>query len=296
MNASWIGSSSIPIIELSSWELASRKIDPDHILIALESLHNNGICVLKNAVDTLALDRLNERMTVDAHAIKERDEALPNFGRATGNIQVALPLASALLSEDIIANPFAISIVECVLGPNPVLRFQSGNAAFKADEQQPVHIDIDYEYPKLPFGMCININLVAVSPQNGATEFWPGSHVVAPSLVPPGIVSPHHLQRQRDLKPPLQFTLPKGSLIIRDLRIWHAGMPNMTDNVRITLIGMHFPNWYRSEQRVLLPRGLKDDERIRWGSLVPAVEWVEEEAAPRYFSFSSVAPIRTFVR
>jgi hypothetical protein len=81
------------------------------------------------------------------------------------------------------------------------------------------------------------------------------------------------LEKRRKFNPPIQPTLPKGSLIIRDLRLWHAGMPNLSHKVRVMLVSIHFPDWYRTEQKVLLPESLKG--KIEWGNLVPCVKWVE---------------------
>lgn len=48
-----------------------------------------------------------------------------------------------------------------------------------------------------------------------------------------------------------------GSLIIRDLRLWHVGMPNTTDEIRIMLAMIHFAPWYRQRMTMKLPRSLR---------------------------------------
>lgn len=48
-----------------------------------------------------------------------------------------------------------------------------------------------------------------------------------------------------------------GSLIIRDLRLWHAGMPNTTDEIRIMLAMIHFAPWYRQRMTMKLPQSLR---------------------------------------
>ncbi|OXG17201.1 phytanoyl-CoA dioxygenase family protein [Cryptococcus neoformans Tu401-1] len=62
------------------------------------------------------------------------------------------------------------------------------------------------------------------------------------------------LDARKPISPPLQPTIPKGSLIIRDLRLWHAGMPNTTDEIRIMLAMIHFAPWYRQRMTMKLPR------------------------------------------
>lgn len=51
-------------------------------------------------------------------------------------------------------------------------------------------------------------------------------------------------------------------------------MPNQTDDVGIMLVTIHFLHWYRTNQKILLPKSLKG--KIEWGDLVPCVDWVED--------------------
>lgn len=63
-----------------------------------------------------------------------------------------------------------------------------------------------------------------------------------------------------------------GSIIVRDLRLWHAGMPNTTNDIRVMLAMIHFAPWYRQRMTMKLPRPLRPileaDDRLRI-----AAEW-----------------------
>jgi len=90
-----------------------------------------------------------------------------------------------------------------------------------------------------PFAYVVNVLLVDASPKNGATEVWLGTHHwgnngLKESPENPWIRS-EVLEERRKVIPPIQASVPKGSLIIRDLRLWHAGIPNQTDEPRIML-------------------------------------------------------------
>ena len=66
-------------------------------------------------------------------------------------------------------------------------------------------------------------------------------------------------EQRRQVRPPIQESLPTGSLIIcdtriYDIRIWHAGMPNHTDDPRIMLVSVIFATCYRSQNKIPLPR------------------------------------------
>lgn len=51
-----------------------------------------------------------------------------------------------------------------------------------------------------------------------------------------GVIRKELVEARRKLCPPVQPLLPKGSIIIRDFRLWHAGMPNRTDEPRVMLV------------------------------------------------------------
>ncbi|KAI0470777.1 hypothetical protein GGR56DRAFT_113916 [Xylariaceae sp. FL0804] len=322
----------ITVITLTPAELASRRLGSRGLQAAVEALHRDGLVALANAVDRAHLDRLNARMVPEARALYARPETHRNFGDATGNIQQEPVLEEGYIFEDVIANPWATQIIQCMLGPKPTLRFYSANTAFKATGRQPPHIDVDFDFPKIPFGFCVNIPLVATSPLNGATEVWPGSHADTDASVLEysyleedgasatggGSRRRLHKQIRPDLqaarraagRPPLQPNLPQGALVIRDFRLWHAGMPNLgrspenadddddddDDDVepRVMLVTVLFPSWYRSDLRVRLPESLRRDDgdadadgdtdakakakgkKFDWGDLVPCVDWVPD--------------------
>lgn len=50
-----------------------------------------------------------------------------------------------------------------------------------------------------------------------------------------GRIIPSLLDYRRNIRPPIQPVVPKGSILIRDLRLWHCGRPNLTDEIRVML-------------------------------------------------------------
>ncbi|KAL2820839.1 hypothetical protein BDW59DRAFT_164534 [Aspergillus cavernicola] len=272
--------SQITLIKLSPNELATQKITSHNLQHAIEALHRDGILVLENAVDPNHLDTLNERMVPDAKTLFARASTHRNFGPATGNIQQEPVLEKEFIFQDVLANPFAVQVVECMFGPRPALRFYSANTAFKAEDRQPVHIDVNFDFPRVPWGYAVNINLVDTTPENGATEVWLGSH----SETTKDVLDPQYkhkqirgelLEARRKVSPGIQASLPKGSLIIRDMRLWHAGMPNRTEIPRVMLATILFPHWYRSGQKIILPESLKGLVE-GWEGVEVCVEWVED--------------------
>jgi len=141
----------------------------------------------------------------------------------------------------------ATQITSTVLGPRPKLTFMSGNTAMPhtagVSQRQPVHSDADFAHPQHPFALVINVPLVTMTPENGSTEIWLGTHNSSGIHAQEGAqgdrasgrIKKELLDKRSDISPPLQPVIPKGSIIIRDLRLWHAGMPNYSRDVRVML-------------------------------------------------------------
>lgn len=201
-----------------------------------------------------------------------------------------------------VIDPIATQITTAVLGPRPKWTFCSANSAMPpipgADGQrQPVHSDADFEHPTHPFALVTNVPLVETRPDNGSTELWLGTH--SPFGVEAqegthgerasGRIRQEFLQQREKVAPPVQPIIKKGSIVVRDLRLWHAGMPNTSDEVRVMLAMIHFAPWYRNPMRLEFGGDLKPvlQQLEREGKLgldVP-VDWVcNKEAMERYLN------------
>lgn len=263
----------------------SGKPTPEIVAEGAAFLHRDGIVILENAIDTAHLDTLNAILSKEALEIAEDPNHHFNFGKETRNMDQAPPPREDLMFKDVWCNPFAAAILAGILGPRPVVHYANGNTALKATGRQPVHSDCEFEHPNFPFAMVVNINLVDTSPKNGATEFWLGSHhcstpddhhVVDGKLEASLQIKKEHVEARRKHSPPIQTTTKKGSLIIRDLRLWHAGMPNKTDEPRVMLAFVLEPAWYQGRGLVKLPRSVKALVESWSDELQFAADWVDE--------------------
>jgi ectoine hydroxylase-related dioxygenase (phytanoyl-CoA dioxygenase family) len=147
-----------------------------------------------------------------------------------------------------VIDPIATQITSAVLGPRPLMTFCSGNSAMpptpsSEPQRQPVHSDADFAHPNHPFALVVNIPLITMTPENGSTEIWLGTHLDSGLDVQEGDhgdrasgrIKEHVLEERRTVRRPSQPVIPKGSIVVRDLRLWHAGMPNWTEEVRVML-------------------------------------------------------------
>ena len=97
-----------------------------------------------------------------------------------------------------------------------------------------------HEHLDCPFAMTINVPLVDTSVDNGATEFWLGTHLrgnrgIKDPVLDGSWIADEYVDKRRLERPPIRPSISKGSLLIRDMRLWHAGIANQTQNPRIML-------------------------------------------------------------
>lgn len=138
------------------------------------------------------------------------------------------------------------------LGQKPIWNWLTSNTALANTTglRQPVHKDTNFTHPKYPYHFIANIPLCNFGAHNGATEFWPGSHVatdVFDQAIATGdspvykagdvtcFIADELREARRAVQPPIQLEVERGDIMIRDIRLWHAGMPNESNEHRIML-------------------------------------------------------------
>jgi ectoine hydroxylase-related dioxygenase (phytanoyl-CoA dioxygenase family) len=167
-------------------------------------------------------------------------------------------LTKKYFDNEIFLNPLATQVTSSVLGPSPRLTFISGNTALPPGQgiepkSQPTHSDADFAHPNSPFALVVNIPLITMTPENGSTEIWLGTHSLSNKKAQEGDhgdrasgrIKLDLLEERRKERGPSQPVVKKGSLVVRDLRLWHGGKPNWSEDVRVMLAFIHFAPWYR---------------------------------------------------
>ncbi|KAF2185846.1 hypothetical protein K469DRAFT_738813 [Zopfia rhizophila CBS 207.26] len=264
------------IVLLSDEERVSQRITSENVGIAVSALHRDGIVALENAVDLDHIDRLNSIMSSESDIMA----SLPTTHRNhigndddCGNISQSPPLDPEFIYGDIWANPAAAAVLNCLLGPNPCVTYVNGNTALGGYQgtRQRVHADVTFNHGLFPFAIVVNYYLVDASPANGSTEIWLGSHrdttfadqrscgldVPTAADLDMGIRE-DLLEARRAIAPPIQPTIKRGSVILRDLRLWHAGVGNPSPQPRVMLAFVHMPWWYRCPAKVKLPEKARE--------------------------------------
>ncbi|GAA3625362.1 phytanoyl-CoA dioxygenase family protein [Microlunatus ginsengisoli] len=248
-------------IQLDDRERSNRTLSAENVRTSVRALREDGFVLLEDVVDAAHLDVLHERMIADIDAFRGRPDAPYNWN--VGNLQQDPPPFPPYLFADVLLNPFAIAVTSAMLGPGLKNVMYGGNTALPGDQRQPVHSDVGHlwpvsvlEAPHPPAQLVLNVLTVDVSPANGATEIWPGTHRELGVGVGDDIkITPERLAARRAVSPPFQPTFRRGSMLIRDIRLWHAGMPNRTSAPRPMIAMVHASGWLDTGRPLLFPTG-----------------------------------------
>ena len=244
-------------------ELARGQIAPPHLAAAVAALRSDGCVVLNDIVDRAHLELLRERMLSDLDQILARPDAPFNFN--TGNLQQDPPPFPPYLFRDVLLNDIVVAVTRAILGPGLRNTYYSGNTALPGGKRQPVHPDSGQLWPRLehptpPYALIINVPVVDMDARNGSTELWPGTHLDTTFSVHDGAlrIPEDVLERRRAVAPPFQPSVRCGSVVIRDIRLWHAGMPNQTAQPRPMIAMIHVCSWWTSIGPVTFPTGTEE--------------------------------------
>jgi ectoine hydroxylase-related dioxygenase (phytanoyl-CoA dioxygenase family) len=246
-------------VRLTDLERAAQCPSATNLQLSLTQFHKNGIAIIENAVAHSSLDHIRERMLQDLPRNLASPQVHYNHGKTHRNVSQTPPLLVGYLHEDVWANRIAVTLIEHIIGPKPQLSFATSNIALPGGRgRQAVHSDYYCEHLDFPVFLELCVFLDAVDHSNGSTEIWPGTHhgytKKDHTHADMGWIKKGVFERRAQICPPVQPVVPKGSVCVRDLRMWHAGMPNHTANPRIMLGFIFSPAWFASRMRLRLPK------------------------------------------
>jgi len=250
----------LTVLHLSDEELRAGKPSIHTIQDGLEALHRDGMVVIDNAVSHEHVDAVHSVMSQDTDRLMAGETGGPHFnqGDETRNLNQVPPLRSELLFNDVYANPFAVPIIAAYLGPKPELRFTGSAVLFPGGVRQKIHADLEYPYLSHPFSVAVNVPLEDITEENGATELMLGTHrdssIDLHTKDTEPWIRPELVKEAERWAPKINPPLLKGSLAIRDLRMWHSGVENKSDRPRPLLGLLWFASWYGNQLRLKMPK------------------------------------------
>jgi hypothetical protein len=250
------------MLQLSDAEIAAAAMTPDTLKDATRHLNEAGYVTLNGAIPTVLVDQLRARF--DRELTKMQEANPKAVEDAKGHCGVSPLLEQPFLDAMVIENPFAMQVLRASLGERIYAYLPYGcNTSWPGSGVQHLHRDTGHLFPELatplPMSLAVvNIPLVDFTEENGATEAWPGSHLI----VDPPDKADISLEERAAHLPSARLTAPVGSLIVRDMRCWHRGMPNQTDTIRTMIALVYFRQFHYlpDDANVFrpLPRGVRE--------------------------------------
>lgn len=232
-------------MEISDAEIATGCLTPENMNQATRLLRDAGYVIFEGVLSEQWLEVT--RAVFEEELLKLVDgKPPPEHGGGSP------PMSDRFLDPLIIEHPFAIQVIERVLGSDFYSYLPYGcNTAWPGSPVQWIHRDSKHLFPELPYALppatlVANIPLVDFTVDNGCTEVWPGSHLVVDT--DQDVIDDPYTRWSEDkasLLPSVRTVMPAGSLVVRDMRMLHRGMPNETDIIRSMIAVVFFRRFHR---------------------------------------------------
>ncbi len=231
-------------------DIQSGQLSPDTLKQATRELQDVGYVTLEQALDPALVARVRYAYGPLFEAHIQRPEIRARIDGGNPYVGMHLPFVPPFSDERICANPLAVQVMEDAMGDIACTLYHS-NTTLTESDLQPIHIDMpSLLFPGLPVAlppwlMVVNIPLIDFTLENGSTEVWPGTHLDPDD---------RDLAERCAVRPSVRTNLRVGDLVVRDLRVWHRGMPNHTTAIRTMLALVYNRPWFRNPPYIEIPR------------------------------------------
>lgn len=252
-------------------------LDPGEIERAVRLFHRDGFVVVRDALDTDHVDFLRAGVAeVVADIVALDPDRSGNRGShrySFGGSSMTRSMLHRPEWQMLIDLPTVTPILTAIFGSSDyVVRAASGDFCLPgATEYQPLHADMrDFVDPETtPFSsfhdpagqvsvrdlpcpyVCVNFMAVDMTPLNGPTRQIPGTQRSRAPI-------PRRSQEPEWMRLSTVCPAPAGAVQIRDVRAWHGGTPNLTDEVRAIANVEYYAPWFREP---MIPGITRGDQR-----------------------------------
>ena len=210
---------------------------------AADQIRTNGYVILEDLLPLSLIEALRDAFDP---LLEAKRQAEPS-NRGANRFQMYLPFVPPFADPLVYENSAVLATLENLLGPDILCAYFASDTPLPGAEYQRVHSDTRLLFPEtqlsLPcYGVVLNIPLVDVTEENGPMEIWPGGT----HLWPGGV----DMQAMAERMTSLRVTMRAGSVLLRDLRMWHRGTPHRGTRSRPNVALVYTRSWYRFEQKV----------------------------------------------
>ena len=225
-------------MQLSAEELSSQTLKPETLQAAVQAVRVNGYVIFESVLPRELVQSLHGTFM----RVLEGHVARTDPNRGANRYQMHLPFMAPFIDPAVISHPFTLALVDELLGKDAICHYFASDTPLPGSEYQRVHADIALLFPEtllsLPaYTLVLNIPLVDFTEENGPLEIWPGGT----HLMPGGI----NIQELAPTMHSERVLMPAGSLLIRDLRMWHRGTPNRSTAPRPNMALIYSRPWLK---------------------------------------------------
>jgi len=258
------------IVQVTHEERTAGALGEGRFTEALRTFRDAGLVVLEGVYDPAWVADL--RRAFD-RALKERMAAVGGLkgvqqtAHEKNHLSFYPPLVPPFSDPQIVLNPIATQVMEGLLGGDLRCTYYHSNTSYPGSGTQGVHRDSgllfgpEVSVPLPVTHLVLNVPLCDFTEANGSTEVWPGTHLI----VDHALDDRGKLAERAAALASIRTNVPLGSLILRDLRTWHRGMPNRTRSARTMLALVYRRGWTGDGTRLDIPQETWDGwpERAR---------------------------------
>ncbi len=244
-------------------------LKPDQVDEAVRLFYRDGFVMVQDILTPEQVKFLRAGCEREAELVLEADNVnVGNRGRLRYSYGGASITNSVLHREEwvmLVDLPTLLPIITAIYGsPDHHIRRCAGDFCMPGCDYQPLHADIgdgfaQYKDPRGLVGLrdlpcpAIVVNFLAqdFTSINGPTRIIPGTHHSKAQI--PSLEDEPEWMRLSTVCP-----VPAGTAMIRDLRTWHGGTPNLSDEMRAIPNAVFLAPWVYEPQKRAMPRGMFD--------------------------------------
>ena len=231
-------------MKISKTEIKNQKLSRANLNKAVNRLTEMGIVTIESVLSKKWCEKMNKAWIGD-YKLETKNRPGNHYppNGPTWKEMLDFPYIDPLAIE----NPWGIEVIRDIMGEGiwGTLPYHTNTnwpgSKFK-DDQLKIHRDQGQFFPELkvpqpPTWMIIHIPLIDFNDENGSTEVWPGSHHILDTNPKETRLGPFggRMEKRASKMPSRRMNVPQGSVIIRDMRIWHRAMPNKSTKPRCML-------------------------------------------------------------
>lgn len=249
-------------MRLTDDERAAGALSPERMAEALLTFRDTGFVVLENAYDTAFLTTVRDAYEAELDRYLAGKGGLAALkGKTFGENHIGFfpPMFAPIADDRLAAHPIACQLMDRLLGEDFRCAFYHTNTACPGSGIQPIHRDTsllfggDLSVPHPVGVLVLNVPLCDFNEENGSTEVWPASHLLVD--LEPGDGA--KIDERASRLPSVRTNLPLGSLVLRDMRMFHRGMPNRSEDVR-TMMAIVYQRGWMGDKSITVPQSTWD--------------------------------------